>query len=206
MHTRHNLNNLGENNWQKASCSIKKTHKPSPSFWSFLVRLFSCFNVFKLLRKSSPSSSSVSTSQHPETPAKFSLNLLPTGRNVTSYSEVNKNKPVYNTTTNYNYPLNGSNYQVPNAYKSKHSTPIRVQQELKLNLISPVLPPMSSMPIKPSDEANSIRNSCNLAYIDADSQSESDHISKPNRGEDEEETYDNVPSKQSFQQNHAWVI
>jgi hypothetical protein len=102
---------------------------------------------------------------------------------------MNKHRPVYNTSSNYynNYQVNASTL-----YKSKHSTPIRTETDLKLNLISPVTQKLnetnSNLPSSNSNNknTNSTNNSSHLAYIDADSQLDI---------ENEEETYDNLPKK-----------
>ena len=78
------------------------------------------------------------------------------------------------------------------AYKSKHSTPIRVEANGKLDLISPVL--ATKQKLNEDLKSNSNNNS-KLAYIDADSQLDID----------EEETYDNLPPTQPKQDSNGIV-
>ena len=120
------------------------------SFWSFLYRIFSCFNIFSLFLKKSSNHASL-----------YPPNIE---QNVFSVSSAPplvepKHEAIYNADA---YSTAISNYSMSNAFKSKHSTP-KSQQELTLDVNSPVLL---------NAEINSVRSVNNLAYIDAESQGE----------------------------------
>ena len=97
------------------TCQMETKKKKPSTIWSFFLRILSCFNVFHFFHKSTKTQTIITTTDNDYNKSK--LSSFP----VNTYSEVNKHRPVYNTSSSYyRYQMDAT------AHKSKHSTHIRV--------------------------------------------------------------------------------